>query len=210
MSVARWFWLVIGLGTAIAADASTPGDFSGGDKWLVKIGVHDVIPKSNNGTLAAGALSVDVGSSVRPTASLEYLFTPSIGVELLAAWPFEHEIRLNGAYAADTKELPPTLSLHYHFNPAGSVSPFVGVGVNYTQFFRVDERGPLSGTDLTLGKSWGFAAQLGVDLRLGRRWLAGMDLRWMNIDTRARVDGADVGTVNIDPLAAGLYAGYRF
>ncbi len=27
--------------------------------------------------------------------------------------------------------------------------------------------------------------RLGVDLRLGRRWLAGMDLRWMNIDTRA-------------------------
>jgi outer membrane protein len=180
------------------------------DHWTVKVGAHDVDPKSDNGHLADGTFAVNVGSSVRPTATLEYLITQNVGVELIAAWPFRHEVKLNGAEAATTEQLPPTLSLQYHLAPQAAISPFFGVGVNFTRFFSVDERGPLAGADLTLGNSWGFAAHAGLDCRLSDRWLAGVDLRWINIDSTARVNGANVGTVNIDPLVYGAYAGYRF
>jgi outer membrane protein len=206
MSLARCFCVA----TLVALVTPVHASDSNGGPWIVEIGVHDVDPKSDNGQLAGGTLNVDVGSSVRPTASLEYLLLPNLGVELLAAWPFEHDIKLNGAQAANAKQLPPTLSLQYHFTPAGTISPFIGIGLNYTRFFDVDERGPLAGTRLDLSNSFGFAAHAGLDFHLTERWLAGVDVRWINIETDARVDGTKVGTVNISPLVYGLYAGYRF
>jgi len=74
-----------------------------------------------------------------------------------------------------------------HFLPQAAVSPFVGAGINFTRFFDVEERGPLRGTDLDLGDSWGFAVHAGVDFRISDRWLAGVDFRWIDIDTTARI-----------------------
>lgn len=178
--------------------------------FTIKIGAHQVEPDSNNGRLANGTLQSEVGGDWRPSLQLEYFLNPNWGVELLAATPFKHTVRLNGATAAEVSHLPPTLSVQYHFNPGGRVSPFVGLGINYTTFFDVHERGPLTGTQLTLGKSWGAAAHAGVDFALSDKWLFSADLRWMDIDTEARVNGAKVGTVRIDPLAYGIAFGYRF
>lgn len=178
--------------------------------FTIKFGIHQVEPRSDNGRLAGGALHSDVGGDWRPSLQAEYFLAPHWGVELLAAAPFKHTVRLNGADAAEVSQLPPTLSLQYHFNPGGRVSPFVGLGLNYTAFFDVHERGPLAGSQLTLGKSWGAAAHAGVDVALNEKWLFSADLRWMDIDTEARVNGAKVGTVRIDPLACGIALGYRF
>jgi outer membrane protein len=205
MSLARGFLAT----SLLALLLSAPAFGQEAESWIVKVGAHDVDPKSGNGRLAGGALGVDVDDSVRPTATLERLFTPHLGLEIIAAWPFEHEVSLNGAPAAKVKQLPPTLSLQYHFAPAATISPFVGVGLNYTRFFSIEERGPLQGARLSLGDSWGLAAHAGVDFRLGERWLAGVDVRWIDIDTRVRVNGVAVGTVAIDPLVAGAYVGYR-
>ncbi|HWU52117.1 MAG TPA: OmpW family outer membrane protein [Tahibacter sp.] len=178
--------------------------------WTFKVGAHQVDPKSDNGTLAGGTLKADVSGDWRPTFQLEYFLNPNWGVEVLAATPFKHDVKLNGAKAAEVSHLPPTVSLQYHFNPGGKVSPFIGLGLNYTAFFDVKESGPLAGTQLTLGKSWGAAAHAGLDFTLSERWLMSVDLRWMDIDTEARVNGAKVGTVNIDPIAYGVAVGYRF
>ncbi len=191
--------------TARAQDAGT-NDYP----WLVKLGVHDVDPKSNNGSLAGGAIAADVDSSVRPTVSIEYLFTPHIGIEALAAWPFEHEIKLNGVRSANTKQLPPTFSLQYHFLPGSVLSPYIGVGVNYTRFFHIHETGLLSGDHLDLGSSWGVAAHAGLDYRLNDRWLVGVDVRWIDLDTRVKVNGARLGMVTISPWVYGAYVGFRF
>jgi outer membrane protein W len=69
-------------------------------------------PKSDNGTLTAtplGNLKMDVGSNVRPTITGEYFVRDNLGVEVLAALPFQHDIsvvgrgqgRLHQAPAAD-------------------------------------------------------------------------------------------------------------
>lgn len=178
--------------------------------WTFRFGVHVVDPDSSNGTLADGALKADVGSDIKPTFSLEYMLTPNLGIDVLAALPFRHEVKLNGAKAASVKELPPTVGVNWHFNPAGTVDPFVGIGLNYTRFFSIDETGPLEGTRLTLDDSFGLAAHAGIDFALSPSWAVTVDARWMDIDTRAEVDGARVGTVNIDPLAFGVSAAYRF
>ncbi|MCO5128502.1 MAG: hypothetical protein M9957_14955 [Rhodobacteraceae bacterium] len=52
----------------------------------------------------------------------------NVGIELLAATPFEHTATISGVGTATTKHLPPTLSLVYHIPTAGKVTPFVGAG----------------------------------------------------------------------------------
>lgn len=178
--------------------------------WQVKFGVHAVDPKSNNGHLAGGTLAADVDSAWSPSVTLEYSVTNNLGIEVLAALPFEHDVKLNGAKAATVKQLPPTVSLQWHFMPDAKMSPFVGLGVNYTRFFSIDETGPLAGAKLDLGDSWGLAAHAGLDVALAPRWSLTVDARWIDIDTDAKVGGAKVGSVAIDPLVYGIALGYRF
>lgn len=186
--------MLLACGPALAADA---GD------WSYSLGAHVINPRSGNGSLANGALVADVGSSTRPTVTAEYFFSPNLGLELLASLPFDHDVSLNGVNAGSTKHLPPTLSLQYHFG-GERVSPFIGAGINYTLFFDTESAGPLAGADLDLDNSWGLAAHVGVDFQLGERSALRVDARWIDIDTDVSVDGAGVGTVNIDPLVYGI------
>jgi outer membrane protein len=201
--------LTLGALAALALAAPFAQAAEAGDVQI-KIGAHVVDPKSDNGTLAGGALKANTNSSIRPTIGLEYFLSPKLGIEVLGALPFKHEVKLNGVKAADVKHLPPTVSLHWHFNPDGKVNPFVGIGVNYTRFFSIDEKGPLAGTRLDLDDSWGLAAHLGLEFALKDRWSMIVDARWADIDTKAKVDGVSVGTVNIDPLVYGFAFAYRF
>ena len=74
-------------------------------------------------------------ADTRPIFTAEYFVRDNLGIELLAATPFSHEVTLGGSIDAGTvKHLPPTLSLNYHF-PTNSVwKPYVGAGINYTIF----------------------------------------------------------------------------
>jgi outer membrane protein len=190
------------LGTALvlpAAQAQDAGD------WIWRVGVHTVRPKSDN----HGIVNVDDGAML--TFNGTYMFAPRWGVELLAGLPFKHDINLNGGgQVAETKHLPPTLSLQYHFNPNGKWRPYVGAGVNYTLFFDEKTTGALAGSKLELDPSWGLGAQLGVDVQLSGDWFVNVDARWLDIDTDAKLNGANIGTVEIDPYAFGLSIGRRF
>ena len=192
------------LALALAASATPAVAQSRGD-FTLGVGVHNVEPKSNNGALAGGTLPLDIGSDVRPTITGEYFLRDGLGIEVLAALPFEHDISVKGVgRVGSTKHLPPTVSLQYHFNNGGKVSPLLGVGLNYTTFFQEDTTGALAGTRLELGDSWGAAVHAGVDFRIGTRGALRVDARWMDIDTDVRVNGARMGTANIDPMAYGV------
>ena len=177
--------------------------------WTVKLGAHNVDPKSNNGTLA-GTLDVDVSNNARPSIMLEYLWTPNWGFEILAAVPFEHDVDVDGTRIASLTHLPPTFTLQYHFNPEGSVSPYLGAGFNYTFIYDEETHGPIDGSRIELDNSFGLAAHAGIDFKVNDRWSLGVDLRWIDIDTDVKLDGANIGEVNVDPLAYGAYAMYRF
>lgn len=186
-------------GTTFDTQAQSRGD------WALGLGVHQVNPKSDNGRLAGGTLPLEIDSDTKPTVSLEYFVYDNLGVEVLAAWPFEHDIDIQGlGRVGSTKHLPPTLTLQYHFNSAGRVSPFVGAGLNYTTFFSEKTTGALAGSDLKLGDSWGLAAHIGVDVAVTRQSAIRVDARWMDIDSKVRLDGADLGTAHIDPLTYGV------
>lgn len=174
--------------------------------WLVRVGVGHVDPKSDNGDV----VSVDAGTAVVFNAT--YMVNPVFGIELLAATPFSHDIELaaDGTTVGETKHLPPTLSAQYHIPTQGSFNPYVGIGLNYTLFFDEETSGPLAGTDLDLDASFGLAAQLGFDYQLSDTLYLNLDVRWIDIDTDAELDGVALETVEIDPLVYSLTVGWQF
>ena len=175
------------------------------------IGAHQVNPDSDNGTLAAGTLPLDIGSSTRPTIAFEYFVRDNLGLEVLAALPFQHDISIDGlGRVGSTRHLPPTVSLQYHFNSEGKVSPLLGVGLNYTTFFSEETRGPLAGSKLELDDSFGLALHAGLDFKVGEKGAIRVDVRWMDIDSDVTLDGAKLGTAEIDPLVYGAAYVLRF
>ena len=173
--------------------------------WTVGVGIANVNPKSNNGTLAGGAATIDYNTQLTLTA--EYFLTDTLGVELLVATPFEHDVSVAGiGYAGTIKHLPPTLSLNYHFPTAGNVKPYAGIGVNYTTFF--DETSPLG--VLSLDDSFGIAVQLGVDFPVSQNGMLRLNARWIDIETDVTLNGAPIGTADVDPVVLGVAYVHRF
>ena len=183
-----------------AANAHEQGD------WLLRVGVGHVDPKSDNGDIA----SVDSGTALVFNGT--YFFTPNLGFEILAATPFSHDVELaaDGTKVGETKHLPPTFSLQYHFDTAGAFDPYVGAGLNYTLFFDEETEGPLAGTDLDLDDSFGFAAQLGADFAVSETVSLNFDIRWIDINTDAELDGVALEEVEIDPMVYSLTAVWKF
>lgn len=193
---------------ALALSAVPAFAYEKGD-WAVSLGAHQVNPSSSNGTLAGGAFDTDVGSDAMLTLTGEYFIADQWGIEVLAALPFEHTVKLNGVEAATVKHLPPTFSLQYHFK-GEKVSPFIGLGINYTTFFSIKEKGPLAGTNLDLENSWGLAAHAGLDFAVNENQFIRIDIRKIDIDTKARLNGGNIGTVNIDPMVYGVAYVWKF
>lgn len=190
---------VLGLAAMPAVQAQDAGD------WIWRLGIHDIRPKSDNHDV------VNVDTEAGLTFNATYLLTPNWGVELLAAMPFAHDINVNGGgKVAETKQLPPTLSLQYHFNPNGAWRPYIGAGLNYTVFFDEHTVNALQGSKLKLDPSFGLATQIGLDVNLGSDWFVNVDARYFDIDTDAKLNGANLGTVEIDPYAFGLSIGRRY
>ena len=191
------------IAASLAAVAAPAMAQSAGD-WTLGVGVHQVAPKSDNGALAGGTLPLDIDSDAKPSVTFEYFVRDNLGIEVLGALPFKHDIAVKGVgKVGDTKHLPPTITLQYHFNSAGKVSPLLGVGVNYTTFFSEGTTGALAGTKLKLDDSFGLAAHAGLDFKVSEKASVRVDVRWADIDTEVRVDGAKLGAANIDPLVYG-------
>ncbi|MEP1766412.1 MAG: OmpW family outer membrane protein [Sulfitobacter sp.] len=185
--------LVIAAAAATSASAQSQGDIT------VGFGVASVLPKSGNGTLAGG--TADVRNDVRPSITAEYFLRDNLGLELLAATPFEHDINISGiGHAGTTKHLPPTLSLNYHFPTHSAFKPYIGAGINYTAFFQeASDLGTLEVED-----GFGFSVQVGMDYELNETSSLRANLRWIDIDSDVTLDGAYIGKAEIDPYVLNL------
>ena len=184
--------------------------------WVLRAGVGVVAPDSDNLVLDPDTIvEVDDGTSL--TLMGTYMFSPNWGFDVLASWPFNHDIKLGGVKIAETDHLPPTFSMQYHFLPDGTIQPYVGAGLNYTTFFSEEVTQAAIDNEITgisLDDSFGLALQIGADWTFGNRWLLNFDLRWIDIesDLEATIAGAavDAGTVKIDPWVYSINIGYSF
>ena len=91
-----------------------------------------------------------------------------------------------------------------------------GIGLNYTRFsgVKLDAGTVLGGSvPLTMDRSsFGWAAQLGVDIRLAPQWFLNLDAKYVKIDTDISVKGAGIPVtrLDIDPVLLSVGLGYRF
>ena len=173
--------------------------------WTIGVGAANVNPKSSNGTLAGGPATVDDNTQLGLT--VEYFIRDNLGVELLAATPFKHDVTIGGiGFAGSVRHLPPTVSLNYHFPTASNFKPYAGIGLNYTTFF--EESSPLG--VLNLDDSFGLAVQLGVDYMISEQGALRLSVRWIDIESDVTLNGAPIGTADIDPIIVGAYYVHRF
>ena len=215
--------IALALSTTLVALPMAAFAYDQGD-ILIKFGAASVDPKSDSDDIdqVAGA-SVSADDNVQIGISATYMFSDKLGLELLAATPFSHDITgegtaVGGADIATIKHLPPTLSAQYYFlGSQNSFKPYVGAGLNYTVFFDEDAGAGARGLgydDIDLDDSFGLAAQIGFDYQLNENWMLNASVMYADINTTATLkgDGVDTLTVDydLDPMVYRLNAGYRF
>ena len=145
-----------------------------------------------------------------PELDISYFFTRNIAAELVLTYPQDIDIKINGTKQGTIAALPPSLMVQYHFTDLGAFKPYVGAGVNYTNFSK--RSNILNGAARVDKGSFGLAAQVGLDYALTRNWSLNVDVKYvqMNTDVTLTGTGAKVGKVNLDPMLYGIGVGYRF
>lgn len=165
---------------------------------------------------------VKVNNAITPEVDITKMLTDNIGVELIAATTQHTVSGTSGATGTlgklvKTGVLPPTLTVQYHLMPGSKVRPYVGAGLNYTMFYNERATTPLEGavgpTKVNLSNSVGWAAQAGVDFDINERMFLNVDVKYIAIDTKAKLTttAAGVQTVKVDinPLVIGVGVGFK-
>ncbi|UXY53697.1 OmpW/AlkL family protein [Pseudomonas tohonis] len=202
---------------------------------LVRAGAITVNPKADSssvkvdrGPLAGADLGgkATMDSDTQLGLNFAYMLTDHFGLELLAATPFEHEVKIKGT-ALDAangslgslKHLPPTLSVvYYPLESQSAFQPYLGAGINYTWIYdeHVGSGATAAGFDnFRVKNSWGLAWQVGADYMLTDNIMLNAQVRYIDIDTRAYVDNTALGVrakvdVDVDPWVYMVGLGYKF
>lgn len=201
---------LLAAGFSASVSAHQAGDI------IVRAGAIVVAPNESSDPVATFG-EFKVSNNTQLGLNFGYMLTDNFGVELLAATPFSHDVSLAGVgKIAETKQLPPTLVAQYYFgNSQSVVRPYIGVGVNYTNFYDNEFTNDLGGalTDLSMTTSWGLAAQAGIDYQVNKNWLVNASVWYAQIssDVKFKLSGDTVviGT-DIDPWVYMVSVGYTF
>lgn len=182
--------------------------------WQVRLrGI--VVEPDESATITPIGGDASIDTAVMPELDITYFFTDNIAAELILAVsphnPVAVGTSLGDVPLGDVTLLPPTLTLQYHPIPDNKVSPYAGVGVNYTVFFDTDVPTGGAVTSINYDDSFGFAIQGGVDIKLDDNWLLNLDVKklWLNTDVSIN-GGAITADVDINPWIFGFGVGYRF
>lgn len=199
---------------------------------IVRAGAATVAPNEDSGNLKLDGAKVSgtkatLDSDTQLGLAVAYMITNHIGIELLAATPFNHTVSVKGlgpsldGKLGDIKQLPPTLSLQYYpMESSSKFQPYAGIGLNYTMFFNEDldsTRKNEGFSNLKLKDSFGLAGQVGMDYMLTDRMMLNASVWYIDIDTKASMDGPSalgVGrtkvNVDVDPWVYMVGIGYKF
>ncbi len=159
----------------------------------------------------------DIDEQFVPEVDFSYFLTDNLALELIAAVT-PHDVTATGTAVGnvdlgDVWLLPPTLTLQYHMMPKNHISPYVGVGVNYTHFFNDDLPSNGVATSIDYDDSVGFALQAGVDYFVTDNLFLNFDVKKVFINTDVTIQtglGQVNADVDIDPWIVGVGVGYKF
>jgi len=236
--------------TAFTVAAAMPALAQEAGNFQFRIGGGYIATNTGNDDLVfegtqLNDFEIDVEDQIGLVFDLTYFLSPNWGIELLASAPFEHDIDGAGALRplgeiGDTKHLPPTLSVQYHFLPDRTIRPYVGAGLNYTLFFDDSTNAGLhqgivatangalgtnfsgGNTNLSIDDSFGPALQAGVDFDITDDIFWNVNVRYIMIDVEASLktttfspEGTETVLrskldTEIDPFVFSAQLGFRF
>jgi outer membrane protein len=156
-------------------------------------------------------LGLSVNNKTFPELDISYFFSPNFATELILTYPQKHTLYSNGSAIGTLKHLPPTLTFQYHL-PMGAFRPYVGLGLNATNFSDVQfSPAVVAALQPNVKRmSYGAAAQIGADYALGGGWLLNFDVKKVQIKTTVYSGTAEAGTFKVDPLLVSVGVGMRF
>ncbi|PWE40345.1 outer membrane protein OmpW [Pseudomonas prosekii] len=204
---------------------------------IVRAGAITVNPKADSSSVKVdqGPLSgADLGGKATMSSDTQlglnfaYMIDSHWGIELLAASPFEHDVKIKGTALGAAngklgtlKHLPPTLSVvYYPLDGKSAFQPYVGAGINYTWIYdeHIGSQAQANGfSNFKAKNSWGMAFQVGADYMITDNIMINGQVRYIDIDTQATVENNAVapGTrakvnVEVDPFIYMVGLGYKF
>lgn len=187
--------------------------FEQGDFLIRARGLYIIPDDSSTSLSTVPGGKVGVSSSGTLEFDFSYMWTRHIATELVATisrHKLNGEKSLAGVKVGSTWLLPPCFMFQYHFFPEKKFQPYLGVGVNYTLFYNKHCR--LKDTHLKLSNSWGAVGQVGMDVLLCDSWFANIDVKYVQMDTKAHLRGLTHGHLHADinPWLFGIGIGRRF
>lgn len=167
----------------------------------------DILTAAN----ADSGLDVAVDDDTIPSLGFTYFFTDHVAVEGILGTS-KHQIRAvnttTNVEVHETWVLPPVVTVQYHFNPKGKVSPYVGAGVNYMNFYSGKDE---NGFKVRAKNGFGTAYQVGVDIALKGNWALNIDYKKVQFKTDANINSGTLKSeVTLDPSVTSIGLAYRF
>lgn len=206
---------------------ATPAFAQSGGQWVFRAGAAHVAPDVTSSALSAPSVAdtrVDVDNGATVIFGATYYLDDDLSVDLLAGLPFKHDLLGAGSAAGvgkvgSVRASAPAVFLQYRFNdPSATVRPFVGAGVTYADF--TDEKGTAAltaitnpggpGTLIEADGAFGGGLQVGVSVRLARRWFLEGSITKLLLKTSATLSTAQKVDLTLDPLVTTIAVGYRF
>lgn len=175
-------------------------------KFGVRMRAIYVAPAEKFDSQLSGAKAT-VSDDIIPELDLEYFFLKNVSTELILGVT-RHDIKFDDQFVGTTWLLPPTLTVKYHPLAGETISPYVGVGLNYTIPFKSKVEGA---PDFEIDNSIGWAAQAGVDVKIKDNLYFNLDYKYVNADTKIRLAaGGPKYKLDLNPNLFGIGVGYRF
>ena len=161
---------------------------------------------------------VKVGDATTAILVYERLFGPNFGAELVMGIPPTLKAKATGSAAflnaagtvLEAENWAPTLLFNYHFfEPGATWRPYVGAGINYTQFKNAKSS---IASEVDVGSSWGPAVQVGIEYAITKDISAFASLAALKVKSKVVASDGTVLTTTVDfrPTTYSLGVAYKF
>ncbi|HXZ16685.1 MAG TPA: OmpW family outer membrane protein [Roseiarcus sp.] len=236
--------LVMTAGAGTAYDEGALAPFANGPAAAL-LGPYALNPllatglSSGPGTVIPWA-STSTSYIIVPTLAVDYYINKNWSIEAICCVAPAHIQGIGSIKStfAHTWVFPPSLLVDYHFTNFGAWQPYLGVGVNFTDYFgtRVNNEswpvffqpsGPLTATFAGLGvpgaiaqfynatvtPSWGVVGQAGLDYMFNEHWGLNLDVKYIMMEPTVHTKVAALlppGSIGVVTALAGpLYIPVR-
>lgn len=194
----------------VAADAVAQGREQG--YWLVRVMALEVdaIHVASEIPIIGGKITIP--SKAVPGMDLSYFVTDHWAVECQGG-VFARDYRIRNSRIGDfdvgtVESGTVSLTVQYHVRPHATLSPYLGLGINYAWPHAVRPAGGIP--DFEVRGITSAILNLGVDYRVADHWRLSTSVRYVS-SPAYRFTGHGFGAVvEVDTLVVGVGVGYRF